>query len=149
VLTTGETFKRSDGSLEPVATLGVDQMGVSPSRRLIELSDGWIAVTRDPGELAASLSVAEALATLARSGVPAEEVRLDQRDAFLDSAANRDAGLVASYEHPEWGLLEQPGALWWFGALDVKLDRAPPTLGQHDVEVRAELLAMVERDAAR
>jgi len=149
VLTTGETFERADGSLEPVATIGGDQMGISASRRLIELSDGWIAVTGDPGKLSADLNVVDALAILASDGVGAEEVRLNQRDAFLDSAANREAGLVASYEHPEWGVLEQPGALWWFGELDVKLDRAPPTLGQHDAEVRAELATAGAREDAR
>ena len=37
--------------------------------------------------------------------------------------------------------------MWWFGDQDVKLDRAPPLLGEHTVEVLAEVgLAQVEID---
>jgi crotonobetainyl-CoA:carnitine CoA-transferase CaiB-like acyl-CoA transferase len=66
-------------------------------------------------------------------------VRLDQRDAFFSSAANDRAGLVARYPHVDYGAVEQPGAFWSFGDLDVKLDRAPPGLGEHTVEVLTEV----------
>ena len=29
--------------------------------------------------------------------------------------------------------------MWWFGDQDVRLDRAPPLLGQHTVEVLTEV----------
>jgi crotonobetainyl-CoA:carnitine CoA-transferase CaiB-like acyl-CoA transferase len=66
-------------------------------------------------------------------------VRLGQRYPFFDDPANRAAKLVAEYQHAEWGKFEQPGALWYFGDLDVQLHLAPPVLGEHTVEV---LLAM-------
>ena len=66
-------------------------------------------------------------------------MRENQRDAFFDSAQNQAAGLVASYPHPVYGTFEQPGALWAFGDLDVRLDRAPPTVGQHSVEILEEV----------
>ena len=49
------------------------------------------------------------------------------------------AGLIARYEHADYGQVEQPGAFWIFGDLDVKLDRAPPALGEHTVEVLTEV----------
>jgi crotonobetainyl-CoA:carnitine CoA-transferase CaiB-like acyl-CoA transferase len=61
-------------------------------------------------------------------------VRLEQRYPFFDDAANRAAKLVAEYQHAEWGTLEQPGALWYFGDQDVQLHLAPPALGEHTVE---------------
>jgi crotonobetainyl-CoA:carnitine CoA-transferase CaiB-like acyl-CoA transferase len=67
--------------------------------------------------------------------VPAEQVRLAQRYPFFDDPANRAAKLVAEYQHAEWGKLEQPGALWYFGDQEVQLHRAPPALGEHTVEV--------------
>jgi crotonobetainyl-CoA:carnitine CoA-transferase CaiB-like acyl-CoA transferase len=51
----------------------------------------------------------------------------------------RKLGLVASYPHAEWGELEQVGALWSLGDLEVSLDLAPPALGEHTVEVLTEL----------
>jgi crotonobetainyl-CoA:carnitine CoA-transferase CaiB-like acyl-CoA transferase len=44
-------------------------------------------------------------------------------------------GLVTSYPQAEWGELEQVGALWSLGDLELHLDRAPPALGEHTVEV--------------
>ena len=65
----------------------------------------------------------------------AGQVRLDQGEAFLDDEQNRVLGLVTSYRHAEWGELEQVGALWSLGNLEVSLDRAPPALGEHTREV--------------
>jgi len=39
-------------------------------------------------------------------------------------------------------VLEQPGALWWFGDRDglaVRLERPPPRLGEHSAAVLAEV----------
>ena len=84
-------------------------------------------------------AVDELLGALEAAGIPAERVRQNQRDAFFDSAENQAAGLVARYPHPVYGMFEQPGALWAFGDLDVRLDRAPPTVGQHSVEILEEV----------
>ncbi len=119
------------------------QTGVSAGRRIIELDDGWIALAADSPDQGAALGtiklqgrkIDDTLADLARAGVPAEEVRLDQRYPFFDDPANRAAHLVAEYQHAEWGKFEQPGALWYFGDQDVQLHLAPPALGEHTVEV--------------
>jgi crotonobetainyl-CoA:carnitine CoA-transferase CaiB-like acyl-CoA transferase len=36
-------------------------------------------------------------------------------------------------------MLEQPGALWFFGDQEVRLDRAPPLVGEHTIEVLLEV----------
>ena len=54
------------------------------------------------------------------------------------SSGARSLDLVASYPQAEWGALEQIGAFWGFDDLEVALDRAPPALGQHSVEVLTE-----------
>ena len=71
--------------------------------------------------------------------MPCEEVRLDQKEAFFASPDNDAAGLIARYRHVDYGAVEQPGAFWIFGDLDVRLDRAPPGLGEHTVEVLREV----------
>jgi crotonobetainyl-CoA:carnitine CoA-transferase CaiB-like acyl-CoA transferase len=142
-LTNSETFKQTDGTLVPRPTLNTMQTGVSEGRRIVELDDGWIALAADRPDQTAALAgiklegrkVDDALSDLAQAGVPAEQVRLGQRYPFFDDAANRAANLVAEYQHAEWGKLEQPGALWYFGDQDVQLHIAPPALGEHTVEV--------------
>jgi crotonobetainyl-CoA:carnitine CoA-transferase CaiB-like acyl-CoA transferase len=142
-LTVSETFKRADGTLVPRPTLDSLQTGVSAGRRIVELDDGWIALAADQPDQIAALEhvtlvgrkVNDALDDLDAAGVPAEQVRLEQRYRFFDDAANRAAKLVAEYQHAEWGKLEQPGALWYFGNQEVQLHLAPPALGEHTVEV--------------
>jgi len=142
-LTVSETFRRTDGTLVPRPILDSLQTGVSAGRRIVALDDGWIALAADEPAQTAALAdielegrkVDDALADLARAGVPAEAVRAGQRDRFFDDPANRRARLVAEYTHAEWGKFEQPGALWYFGNQDVQLHRAPPALGEHTVEV--------------
>jgi len=84
-------------------------------------------------------TVDELLAVLDAAGVPAERVREQQRDPFLDDEANRAAGLVAHLPHADWGVLEQPGALWWFDDLAVRIERPPPRLGEHSAAVLTEV----------
>ena len=83
-----------------------------------------------------------------RFGPRAERVREQPRDRFLDDPENRDAGLVAGYEHGEWGWLEQTGAPWWFDDLSTRIERPPPLLGEHTAEVLTEVGCSVEEVAA-
>ncbi|MEY2571005.1 MAG: hypothetical protein QOE63_1355 [Acidimicrobiaceae bacterium] len=119
VLTTSETFRHPDGALAGLPTLDHEQTGVAPDRCIVPDVDGdsWTAIAGDH----------------------TERVRVDQRDPFLDDAANRAAGLVAELTHGEWGRLEQPGALWWFGDLPLRIAAGPPLLGQHSVEILTEV----------
>ena len=154
VLTNGETFLDPSGRAAPVAAVDHGQTGTSPGHRLYRLADGWLALCArtdrelalactvlgvpGPGQLEGAMAGAgcgQTLEALRSAGVPCEPVALDQGDAFLDDPLARRLGLIASYPHAEWGLLEQVGALWDFGGLEVTLDRAPPALGQHSVEV--------------
>jgi crotonobetainyl-CoA:carnitine CoA-transferase CaiB-like acyl-CoA transferase len=154
VLTNSETYLHEAGLAASVPPLDQQQMGLSPGYRLYRLADGWLALAAtendqldracaavgaaDPAGIAGCLAdaaVAETLARLAAVDVPAEPVTLDQGEPFLDDPLHRSLGLVASYPHAEWGELEQVGALWGLGDLEVRLDRAPPSLGQHTVEV--------------
>jgi crotonobetainyl-CoA:carnitine CoA-transferase CaiB-like acyl-CoA transferase len=157
-LTTSETFRRPDGTLAPFPLLDREQLGVSPGRRIISTDGGWIAVAADqPDQLKALCQVAgvddatkvpaaladrpiDALvAELRAAGVPVEVAKERNRDGFLDDPANRAARLVAEYPHPVWGTIQQTGALWYFGDMDVVLDRAPTVLGQHTVEILSEI----------
>ncbi len=158
VLTNSETYLDGSGRAAPVPTVDHEQMGTAPGHRLYRLSDGWMALHAvSEAEMAACCSVLgahrpdaleESLAgkatdptveALRAVGVSCERVRFDQGESFLDDPVMRELGLVASYHHAEWGLLEQVGAFWDFGELEVSLDRAPPSLGQHTVEVLTEV----------
>lgn len=156
VLTNSETYLKDGRLAVPAAPLDHEQMGLSPGYRLYPLADGWIALCAQvddqlaractvlgasgPDDIGARLAGTrcdDALRHLLAAGVPCEPVRLDQGAAFLDDEQNRKLGLVTSYPHAEWGELEQVGALWSLGDLEVSLDRAPPALGQHTREVLA------------
>ncbi len=152
-LTASETFKRADGCLAPFETIDALQTGVFAGRRIVQVDDGWIALAATTAEQLAALrtvtlqgrKVDDVLGDLAAAGVPSERVRQSQRYPFFDDPANRDAALVASYQHAEWGKLEQPGALWYFGDQDVQLHLAPPALGEHTIACLTEF--GLERDA--
>ena len=79
--------------------------------------------------------VDDALAILHGPGCPPSRCGPSSATRSSTDAANRAAKLVAEYQHAEWGKLEQPGALWYFGDQDVQLHLAPPALGEHTVEV--------------
>jgi crotonobetainyl-CoA:carnitine CoA-transferase CaiB-like acyl-CoA transferase len=158
VLTNSETFLGAGGLAASVPAANHEQTGLSPGYRLYRLSDGWIALcARDEAELERACSVAgaddplgleealsgrssdDALSALGAAGVPCEPVRLDQGEAFLDDPLNRTLRLVVSYDNADWGELEQVGAFWDLGNLELALDRAPPALGEHTVEVLREV----------
>jgi len=157
-MTASETFVGPEGTLATFAELDSGQTGVSPGRAMVELADGWIAIAANGDAQLASLceiaGIAEArdIATalsnractevfdaLEKAGVPAELVRQGQRYPFFDNPANKKAGLVAQYVQAEWGAMEQPGSMWYFGDLDTRLEHAPPELGEHSVEILNEL----------
>jgi crotonobetainyl-CoA:carnitine CoA-transferase CaiB-like acyl-CoA transferase len=158
VLTNSETYLDADGLLVPVPVLDHEQAGIAPGYRIVQAADGWVAIAAiTEGQLDALCAVAgvddttdapaalrerttdELLAALADAGVPSELVRQEQGDEYFASPENQEADLVARYPHPVYGTMEQPGAFWSFGDLDVRLDRAPPALGEHSVEILTEL----------
>lgn len=149
VLTNSETYIGSDGEMVARPTLDPQQLILTPGRRLIEASDGWL-VTAAPDDLVpamcsalgvdgvdqvarrvGSMSVTDALSVLRSAGVACEEVRREQRYPFFDDQQNISAGLVARYRHRSWGMLEQPGSMWWLGDQSTTLTMAPPVLGEH------------------
>jgi crotonobetainyl-CoA:carnitine CoA-transferase CaiB-like acyl-CoA transferase len=163
VLTASETYLRPDGTLAPFDGLDASQTRIKPGVEIVELVGGWIALaartpeqvgalcevagTSDASEAAARLAGRErdsVLSELRAAGVPAEAVREKQKFPFFDDPSNTAAGLVASYRSAQYGNLEQPGALWYFGDLGVRLELAPPALGEHTREV----LTTVGMDAA-
>ncbi len=159
-LTASETLVQLDrgGALAPYTRLDARQMGLAPGYRIYPVDDGWIAVAAlAPEQMQALLRVAGAarveelesalrtratqplIAQLEAHDVPVEAVRFDQAASFLDDRANRATKLAVTYPHLEWGALEQIGALWSFADRPLKLDRAPPALGQHSREILREL----------
>ena len=158
VMTNSETYVMPDGELAPFPVLDHEQTGIEPGYRIVPVTDGWIAIAaRTDAQLAGLCSVAgvddpahaagalgnrntdELLAALEAAGVPVELVRQNQRDAFFDSETNQAAGLVARYPHPDYGHFEQPGAYWAFGDLEARLDKAPPALGEHSMQILEEV----------
>jgi crotonobetainyl-CoA:carnitine CoA-transferase CaiB-like acyl-CoA transferase len=158
VLTNGETYLDEAGRAAPVALVDRRQLGTSPGRRLYRMADGWMALcARTDAELTEACTVIGAssperleahlvgapcdptIEALRSAGISCEPVRLNQGEVFLDDPLGRSLDLVASYPHAEWGQLEQVGALWEFGDLEVTLQRAPPALGQHTIEVLTEV----------
>ena len=158
VLTASETYLRPDGTLAPFASLNAEQTRIEAGYEIAPVEGGWIALAaRTPGQLAGLCRVAgvadpadaapalagrplkSVLADLEAAGVPVEEVRLAQKNPFFDDPGNQAAGLVASYDSAEFGRFEQPGAMWYFGDLDVRIELAPPALGEHTVEVLTEM----------
>ncbi len=143
VLTCSETYLDAAGKTVPMPVLDHEQTGTEPGYRIVEVTDGWIAIAAttddqraalcrvagvdrldDAAPALASRPSVDALEALEAAGVPCEPVRLDQREPFFASADNDAAGLIARYRHVDYGDVEQPGAFWAFGDLDVKLDHA-------------------------
>jgi crotonobetainyl-CoA:carnitine CoA-transferase CaiB-like acyl-CoA transferase len=158
LLTTSETLVLPDGKLAPYPRLDNRQTGVSPTDRIYQLADGWIAVVARTTEQvdalcrvagATTLEAVEAkfagrecastLSELEQAGVPCEPVRLDQTQEFLFGDATTSAGLVASYDHLAYGRMRQVGGLWDFGDLQLTLDTPPPILGQNSAAIMREL----------
>jgi crotonobetainyl-CoA:carnitine CoA-transferase CaiB-like acyl-CoA transferase len=175
LLTMSELHLEADGSLSPFPPLDHGLYGVSPTLRVFQAADGWVALAaRTPAAAAAAVSaigvddvaaleaavgsmkVDDALARWDAAGVPAERVREAQYGPFFDDDLNAELGLSVAYPHPVYGTLQQVGKLWDFGDLDVHLELPPPEVGEHTAPVLrgaafdAEAIReMVERGAIR
>lgn len=158
VLTASETMLLPDGSIAPYPHMDHDQTGIGPGNRIYECTDGWVAVaaigedalanlqkaagTTDSHDLPGAFrdrSVAEMAVALGAADVPAEPVIMNHEQGFFDSELYRRIGLSVNYEHPVYGNLEQIGGVFGFGDLDLRMERPPPILGQHTVEVLNEI----------
>ena len=158
LMTLRETAMLADGSLTPYPKLDHRQLGTSDQRRLYRCADGWAMVltegtdvhakfldslgvreTKQAEATVADLTVQQVLALASRCGGVAVRALENQREAFLNDPANRAAELVACYPHPVYGAFEQIGSFMSFNGMTAKLDRAPPLIGQHSVEILREL----------
>lgn len=151
-----ETYRDGDGRVAPTPKVDARQMGEGPARRIAQASDGWIAMSsQDAGapdrlrQLAGGrpveawiegLTVKAALDALNRGGIPAVELRLDNREAFLSDPAHAALALAVTTQHPVYGRYESIGGAWSFGPdMALALDMAPPVMGQHSRAILAEL----------
>lgn len=154
----GEHLILPDGSLSQTTRLTHDQTGFGPYHRIFETSDHWIAIaahgdaeqagvrsvlgTVEAGfpEAAKSHSSAELLAALEAAGVPCDLVTFENAmNRFFDDPQNRELGLISVLPQPLYGIVEQPGAFWCFGDVDMKIDRCCPAIGQHTDEIMREM----------
>jgi crotonobetainyl-CoA:carnitine CoA-transferase CaiB-like acyl-CoA transferase len=81
----------------------------------------------------------EWLTFLDSEGVPCELVDPTAPDDWYDEPDWRTLGLVASYEHPQWGRTEQAGTLIHFSATPGRIFGPPVVPGQHSREILDEL----------
>jgi crotonobetainyl-CoA:carnitine CoA-transferase CaiB-like acyl-CoA transferase len=158
VMVNSETMVLPDGTFAEVPHLDSDQRLLRPGHGIYQVADGWIAVAARGHEavnaMLSCLSAADhdafetelrcrerdaVLADLELVGVPCAPVNLDHEQSYFDDPQLRRHGYTVAYEHPVYGLLEQPGAAWDFGDLRLQLDRPPPVLGQHGREVLNQL----------
>jgi crotonobetainyl-CoA:carnitine CoA-transferase CaiB-like acyl-CoA transferase len=140
----GQVMRADGGAAVPGPRLDHQQLGVSPGRRLARCADGWIALVGpdarapQPGALE-RLPAKEAMRLLRDEGFVCVPVREEGGRAFLFAPDKIAHGLVARYAHPIYGELRHPGAFWSLPDVPLRLDQAPPTLGQHGAEILAEL----------
>ncbi len=84
------------------------------------------------------------------AGVPVEIADADAATSWFDDPDLVAAGLVADYEHPQYGRFRQFGHLVHFSETPGLLAGPPPLLGQHSRQVLAELgYSPAEADALR
>lgn len=81
----------------------------------------------------------EWFARLDAEAIPIEVCDNRSFDRFFDDQSFVDAGMVASYEHPNWGLTEQHGTLFSFSETPARLFGPPVIPGQHGREILASL----------
>lgn len=137
-------------------SLDKGQNGLGPGYRIYRCQDGvWLCVAAvgekalaallgvlsvaDAGDFEAAFASRPALAwsrELDAAGVPNELVvdSFEGRTVLHDDD-NVRLGLVASYDHPEFGPMRQFGALWQFSDTPVQIGGPPPLVGQHSREI--------------
>lgn len=134
------------------------QTGFGPLYRLYETSDGWIALAclgethrRALAKVVPALDVdalekffvghtmQSAFDLLDGAGVPVEMAREDARRTWFTQPDIVAAGLVAEYEHPQYGRFRQFGHLVNFSETPGHIAGPPPLLGEHSREVLAML----------
>jgi crotonobetainyl-CoA:carnitine CoA-transferase CaiB-like acyl-CoA transferase len=150
---------RESDTLAPYPRLLPDQSGISVGYRIYRtVDDEWVAVAAiDDHRLAAlrrvagvaadhdveaafgALTAADIVARAHAEGCPLELVRRDDELEFYRRELNAPSRLAVGNPHPTYGTFVQPGAFWDFHTLDLRLDSAPPQLGQHTNEVLADL----------
>jgi crotonobetainyl-CoA:carnitine CoA-transferase CaiB-like acyl-CoA transferase len=155
-----EALLAGDGKLvsppNPVNSL---LFGTSPSNRIYQTRDKWIAVSDGAGgqdslrllglfgvstesELEsrfAKETATDVMFSLLSGGFSASELLMDGMRTILQSEVYRDAGLVGISKHPEYGTIRQPGSFWDFGDLSTTVDGvAPPRTGQDSLEIMSE-----------
>jgi crotonobetainyl-CoA:carnitine CoA-transferase CaiB-like acyl-CoA transferase len=157
----------SDASLGPDGLaehppLDLRQTGLGPYYRLYETLDGWICVVAPDAACRARLhqvlgltdgpevavprleaafrtrSAPEWGERLDAAGVPCEVAR-DCGTTWYDDPHAVASGWVATYDHPVWGRLEQPGEFVRLSGTPGHIRGAPPLIGQHTEEVLQEL----------
>jgi crotonobetainyl-CoA:carnitine CoA-transferase CaiB-like acyl-CoA transferase len=149
-----DLYLRADGPADrPV--LDVEQRGFGDWYRLYETADGWLAVAcvtegerirlrqlvgdNSMEEVFRTATAREWVARLDAAGVPAEVSRPTYAQDMFDDPEAVDQGWVVSYDHSEVGRLEQIGTLVQLSATPGRIAGPPPALGQHTVEILAEL----------
>ena len=140
-------FDASDGPI--VIAVGNDSiwgrfaplLGIDPADVRFATNDKRIGNIQELNDLMrsalAARGVREWLVLFDEAGVPAGEVK--KLDAVYASAQVRQQNLVWTAEHASLGSIELPGSPLRFSRNNVALRLAPPTLGEHSLEVRGEL----------
>ena len=127
----GVPSRRSSGSTRPSRASRRTRERVAHRDELVEVIEGTFA--DEPAE--------HWLARLATAGVPAGKVRT--LDDVYDWEQTRSQGLLIDVDHPTLGTVQLPGSPIRFDDNPHSGGRsehvAPPTLGQHNDEIRAWL----------
>jgi len=103
-----------------------------------------VALHAHVGAALATRPVADWLRRCSEAGVPAGEVKT--LDRVYASEQVRQQGLVWQAQHRTLGPIELPGNPLRYSRSAVSLRLAPPTLGEHSEQVRAELAEEADRD---
>jgi len=116
-------------------------VGIEPSTPRFSTNAQRIANQQELHDLMsapmAARTVREWLELFDPAGVPAGRVKTI--DEVYNTEQVRQQGLVWSIEHSTLGPIELPGSPLRFGRNVVGVRRAPPTLGEHSLEVRQEM----------